>query len=125
MADVQAITIYRKFLGTNRNLTVFVPRDLARGGGIDRRSFRRGVFPGKRAQNQALGWAESGSGWERIVNADLAVGSTAAARSPGRALTGPADATKLADGGTHCDRGPERVRRDPGAFKWGTLVQVD
>ena len=39
----------------------------------------RGVFPGKRAQNQALWWAENGSGWERIVNADLAGGSTAAA----------------------------------------------
>jgi hypothetical protein len=30
------------------------------------------------AQNQALWSAENGSGWERIVNADLAVGSTAA-----------------------------------------------
>jgi hypothetical protein len=46
----------------------------------DRRSFKRGVFPGKRAQNQALWWAENGSYWERIVNADLAGGSTAAAK---------------------------------------------
>ena len=39
---------------------------------IDRRSFTRGVFPGKRAQNHALCWAENGSGWERIMNAGLA-----------------------------------------------------
>jgi hypothetical protein len=39
------------------------------------------VFPGKRAQNQALWWAENGSCWERIVNADLAGGSTAAFNS--------------------------------------------
>ena len=39
---------------------------------IDRRRFRRGVFPGKRAQNQALWWAENGSGWEGIVNAEPA-----------------------------------------------------
>jgi hypothetical protein len=47
---------------------------------IDRRSFRRGVISGKRAQNQTRWWAENGSGWERIVNADLAGGSTAAAK---------------------------------------------
>jgi hypothetical protein len=39
------------------------------------------VFPGKRAQNQARLWAENGSGWERIVNADMAVGSTAAPKA--------------------------------------------
>ena len=39
---------------------------------LDRRSFNRGVFPGKRAQNHALCWAENGSGRERIMNADLA-----------------------------------------------------
>ena len=45
--------------------------NLARVGLLDRRSFNRGVFLGKRAQNHALCWAESGSGWERIMNADL------------------------------------------------------
>ena len=53
-------------------------------GWIDRRRFKRGVFPGKRAQNQPLCWAENGSGWEGIVNADLTVRSTAAAQVTGR-----------------------------------------
>ena len=43
----------------------------ARVGLLDRRSFNRGVFPGKRAQNHALCWVENGSGWERIMNAGL------------------------------------------------------
>ena len=43
-------------------------------GGLDRRSFKRGVFQGKRPQNHALWWAANGSGWKLIVNADRNTG---------------------------------------------------